>query len=64
MGAVIAVDFRQRKRAPAALEAGHAPLPDAGSTAHPHAFQLLCLYAPMLALWGICCLPLPGQSRT
>jgi hypothetical protein len=60
MGAVITVDFRHRKRAPAAVEACHAPLPGA----LPHAFQMLCLYAPMLALWGICCLPLPGHART
>lgn len=64
MGAVIAVDFRRRERAPAAVEAGQGPLSDAGPTALPCAFQLLCLYPPMLALWGICCLPLVGQYRT
>jgi hypothetical protein len=64
MGAVITVDFRRRERAQAAVEAGQEPLPIAGPTALPCAFQLLCLYAPMLALWGICCLPLAGQSRT
>jgi hypothetical protein len=64
MGAVITVDFRHRKRAPAAVEACYAPLPDAGLNALSCVFPLLCLYAPMLALWGICCLPLPGHART
>jgi hypothetical protein len=61
MGAVIAVDFRLKKRTP-----HDRPLPFLATdlAAHLSVSQVIWIYGPLLALWGICLLPSAGRSRT
>jgi hypothetical protein len=61
MGAVIAVDFRLKKRTP-----HERPLPFlATDLAAPLSVsQVIWVYAPLLALWGLCLLPSAEHART
>src|SRR5215218_8485857 len=61
MGAVIPVDFRLKKRTP-----HDRPMPFlATDLAAPlSASQVIWVYAPLLALWGLCLLPSAERART
>jgi len=61
MGAVIAVDFRLKKRTP---RDRHAPSLAAELAAPLSASQVIWVYAPLLALWGLCLLPSAARDRT
>jgi hypothetical protein len=61
MGAVIAVDFRLKKRTPQGRQPAFS-----GAALAPHlaAVQVMAIYAPLLALWGFCLPPSAERPRT
>jgi hypothetical protein len=61
MGTVIPVDFRLKKRAPQ----GRQPTFSSTGLAPPLSIsQVMAIYAPLLALWGLCLPLLAERSRT
>jgi hypothetical protein len=61
MGAVIPVDFRQKKRTPQDRQPA---FPSASLAPILAVSQVMSIYAPFLVLWGFCLPPLAERPRT